>query len=337
MADLIYSPDGRPEPETSALAVVEADPVQVAINRWLEAKSGRSGSAKTKQAYSDAIVEFRETLKRERLDLDSDPNRVADVAERWASKPRQTRADEQPITASTFNQRIAIISSFYSYAEKHHLHDLNPIRQVERRPVQSYANAVPLDAANVSRRLKAIDRSDMAGKRDYALLLVALTTGRRLSELVGLKIGDVARMDKRVTLTFRRAKGGKVMRDTLAADVAKALLDYLASAYNKKLADLSIDAPVWVSLHHAAKSKPLVERGLSLRAVSDICKARLGVSKVHALRHTFAHELEGAGAKVSDIQARLGHSNLATTGRYLAALNSADNPYADELAKLFGA
>jgi integrase len=46
--------------------------------------------------------------------------------------------------------------------------------------------------------------------------------------------------------------------------------------------------------------------------------------------------LEDAGAKVSEIQARLGHESLATTGRYLAALRPDENPHADALAALFG-
>jgi len=46
--------------------------------------------------------------------------------------------------------------------------------------------------------------------------------------------------------------------------------------------------------------------------------------------------MEDAGAKVSEIQSRLGHANLATTGRYLAALSSAENPYATTLESLFG-
>lgn len=46
--------------------------------------------------------------------------------------------------------------------------------------------------------------------------------------------------------------------------------------------------------------------------------------------------MEDAGAKVSEIQERLGHSSLATTGRYLAALRRAENAHADELARRFG-
>jgi integrase len=47
--------------------------------------------------------------------------------------------------------------------------------------------------------------------------------------------------------------------------------------------------------------------------------------------------MERAGATVSTIQARLGHSNLATTGRYLTQLSRAENAHADALARLFTA
>jgi integrase len=76
--------------------------------------------------------------------------------------------------------------------------------------------------------------------------------------------------------------------------------------------------------------------GLSTRQIAVLCKEHLGTSKVHQLRHTFAREMEAAGAKVSDIQARLGHESLATTGRYLAALKSAENAHGDALAARFG-
>jgi integrase len=46
--------------------------------------------------------------------------------------------------------------------------------------------------------------------------------------------------------------------------------------------------------------------------------------------------MEDAGAKISEIQARLGHSSLATTGRYLAALRSAENPQAEKVAEMLG-
>ena len=49
---------------------------------------------------------------------------------------------------------------------------------------------------------------------------------------------------------------------------------------------------------------------------------RIGTSKVHQLRHTFARMLEDAGAKITVIQQRLGHASAATTSIYLQALRA---------------
>ena len=84
-------------------------------------------------------------------------------------------------------------------------------------------------------------------------------------------------------------------------------------------------------------SSPHAGHPLTTQAIADMGLAHLGTSKAHATRPTFAQTMEQVGAKVSDIQARLGHSNLPTTGEYLAALHSAYNPQAEELAALFGA
>ena len=63
--------------------------------------------------------------------------------------------------------------------------------------------------------------------------------------------------------------------------------------------------------------------------MNALCKQHLGTSKVHATRYTAAHSMEKVGLTVSEIQARLGHKSLATTGRYLASLRRAENRKAD--------
>ena len=160
---------------------------------------------------------------------------------------------------------------------------------------------------------------------------MALTTGRRLSELAGLRWGDLRVAGQRVVLTWRRAKGGKVLSDRLPVSVTNAVLDYLHAVYGSELDGLPAEAPVWVSLSSRNRNQ-----ALGIQTIADICEKRLGASKVHSLRHTFARMMEDASAKVSDIQARLGHDSLATTGRYLAALRQAENPHADDLAAKLG-
>jgi integrase len=75
---------------------------------------------------------------------------------------------------------------------------------------------------------------------------------------------------------------------------------------------------------------------LTMSSVANICEQRLGTSKVHALRHTFARALEDAGAKVSEILAALGHTDLGTTGRYLARLHQGENRHLARLSGLYG-
>jgi integrase len=179
--------------------------------------------------------------------------------------------------------------------------------------------------------LRAIDRSLPDGMRDYVLLRVAVVTGWRVNELASLRGGDVQNQGGRVTLHCRRAKGAKVKRETLSADASRALLGYLHQIYGPRLEGLPNDAPIWISYSRNSSRR----QALSVRSLETISRVRLGVH-FHALRHTFARAMEDAGAKVSEIQSRLGHESLQTTGRYLAALKSNENPYSEKLDELFG-
>ena len=311
-------------PGGSLAVAAECQPIGLAIAAWLDAKAKRTGSVKTATAYATTLAAFRATLRDHGLDLDGAPALVALVAQGWAG-----HGDPAP---ATFNQKLAILSSFYSYALKRDLlKGSNPIGRVDRRPVQGYAGAMPLPYLEVKARLAAIDRTTLVGKRDYALLVVGLQTGRRLSELAGVRYRDMSFSGERMTMLWRRCKGGKTMTDALPSAVTRAVGEYLRALYGDAV-DVPPDAPVWVSLARN-RSKG---RALGIQSVADICERRLGTSKVHALRHTFARAMEDAGAKVSEIQARLGHDSLATTGRYLAALHRADNPHAERLVTLFG-
>jgi site-specific recombinase XerD len=303
--------------------------LELAIRAWLHAKSGRSNSTKTLTAYQDTLTAFQSALHQAGLDLDSEPVSVALVAQVFAGGPH--------VAPASYNQRLAILSSFYRYSLKSELLSglvtANPIARVERRKVQSYAGVTALAPQEVKSRLAKINRQDVAGARDYALLMLALTTGRRLSEIAGLVLSDLSRVGSgKLSVHFRRCKGGKEMRDELAAQVCQALLDYLARVYPPDTKRAK-DSPVWVSLQ---KHDGSYGKALSTRSLQIICEKRLGISRFHSLRHTFAHSMEEAGAKVSDIQAKLGHDSLQTTGRYLAALKQAENEHADTLAGLFG-
>lgn len=299
-------------------------PIDRAIDAWIHAKFHRTDSERTRRAYEDAMSGFRAVLIRAGQDLDGDPALLALAAQGWA-------ASGSP-SAATFNQRLSILSSFYAYARRGGLlAGENPIDRVERRPVQRYATSRALEAETVRRQMAAIDRTTLEGQRDYCLLAVGLQTGRRVSELAGLRWGDIQIGGNQITLHFRRCKGGKQMRDTLPAALSTAIATYLRAAYGDRLRSLPRDAPVWISFSPRSAGE-----AIGVTTIRRTCERVLGTTRVHVLRHTFAHTLEETGATLSEIQARLGHTNAATTGIYLTELRKAENPHADALAALLG-
>ena len=314
------------------LQTLTTPPIELAIAAWLDAKSKRSGSTKTARAYQDTITDFRAILISGGLDLDSDPRPIALTAQAYAGSRKS--GSSRDVSASTYNQRLAIISSFYTHSRKQGLLDIdNPIARVDRRSAHAYQHAQPLDRHTVAKALRAIDRSSIEGKRDYTLLTMALSTGRRVAELAGLRRADLYISAGNVTVTFQRTKGGKTAIDTLGNAVGRALLDYLYAAYGPDFNNRPPLAPIWSSVSRADKGN---KSAIGTHAIADICLKRLGTSKVHTLRHTYAHLMQADGAAPSVIQAKLGHESLATTGRYLAALTRAENPHADSLARALG-
>ena len=301
------------------------------IAAWVKNKSERTGSVKTKRAYQDTITGFRALLKSAHpipLDLDSDDSRAIRLA-------AESFAAGNGVSSATFNQRLAILSSFYTYAIKQEVLDKNPIKLIDRRPVDAKDAALPMGDTEIVEAFSKIDRGTLEGLRDYALLSLAVTTGRRSRELASLCWGDIRLTGKdkssKMLITWQHCKGNKQMRDEIEPRTKAAILAYLHVLYGADLGKLTKDAPVFVSL-----SRNNHRGQLSIQAVSDICLKHLGTSKVHTTRHTFAVQMEKAGASLSDIGAKLGHASLKTTSEYMKRLHSAENPHAAKLGEMFG-
>lgn len=303
--------------------------IEQCITAWIATKTRRTQSMQTKRAYGTVITHFREALQATGHDLTSDATLVALAAQGWANMSQDGANTD--VSEGTYNQRIAILSSFYRYAMTWGPCMTNPIETLERRPRNTPNAAMPFEAPEIAERLQSIDRSTPEGLRDFALLGVALTTGRRVNELAQLRWSHLHFTGKKIIVTWVHCKGGKVMTDELKAKTASALTAYLHAVYGAELGTLSSDAPIWVSF-----SKNNHRGAISTQAISDICKKRIGTSKVHALRHTFSVSMEEAGAKLSDIGARLGHESLKTTSDYMKRLHSSENSYAAKLEDMFG-
>ena len=183
-----------------------------------------------------------------------------------------------------------------------------------------------------------IDRETLPGKRDYALLLLLLATGRRAKEVRQLTWKDLFIYDGGITIRFH-CKGGKELCDHLEPRVVRAMLVYLQAMFQydpacSSLAQVSLmdpKQPLWLSFSHKR-----YHQGLSQRGFADIFERYFGMTKIHATRHTFALNMLKAGATILEIMQWLGHANIATTSRYLNSLASTENRLASSVLNAMG-
>jgi site-specific recombinase XerD len=330
--------------------------IEHTISLWITTKTEASDSSRTKDSYERAILGFREMALTAGLDLDGfsptapiQPRTFEEaehtlaalglIAQAWASTASKEKQVQEGISANTYNNRLTIISSFYRFAkERRFFHLDNPIEQIERRKVQDYISARPLFNEQIATAFAKMNRQTLAGKRDYALLLLLLSTGRRASEVRQLQWKDLFIYDGGITIHFH-CKGGKELYDHLEPRVVRAMLVYLKAMFQyvpmrSSLASGSLMAPeqpLWLSLSHKR-----YRQGLSQRGLADIFEHYFGMTKLHATRHTFALTMLKAGATILEIMQRLGHSNIATTSRYLNSLASAENRLASHVLDEMG-
>jgi integrase/recombinase XerC len=151
------------------------------------------------------------------------------------------------------------------------------------------------------------DREDWENARDAAVLALLYGCGLRISEALSLK-----RADAPLGTSLRiLGKGSKTRIAPVLPQVKAAVDDYVAALPF----ELAADEP----LFRAARGGPLPPR--RVQELMARLRGRLGLSEratPHALRHSFATHLLGAGADLRSIQELLGHASLSTTQRYTA-------------------
>lgn len=152
----------------------------------------RAASPQTIAAYRDAVrllVQFAER----RTGRSPSQLEVSDLDAALIGAFLDHLERERGNSVATRNARLAAIRSLLRFAELRHPEHAETIARALAIPPKRAADPLVsfLEEAEVDALLAAPDRSTSAGRRDRALLLVAAQTGLRISELTGLRIGDV--------------------------------------------------------------------------------------------------------------------------------------------------
>jgi len=214
------------------------------------------------------------------------------------------------------NTRLAAIHSFFRYVMMHEPQHAALAERVLAMPSKRYTRRplAFLDPPEVEALLAAPDLHTWAGHRDRTLMLVAVQTGLRASELVSLRCDDVV-LGAGAHLHCN-GKGRKERCTPLRKDAVKALRGWLRQRQGQ------LDDPLFPS----ARGKTLSHDGLQYLLSKHLVIARQHCSSLvrkkvtpHVLRHTAAMTLLQNGVDRAVIALWLGHESVETTYIYLHA------------------
>ena len=169
------------------------------------------------------------------------------------------------------------------------------------------------------RRLLAVVPDTRVGLRDRAIILTLTLTGRRRSEVIDLRAGDLTSEGSTVFYAYR-GKGGKQGRRELPRPAYDAITRWLASA-GKNLAAMEAAESLWPGPNGTG-----ITGGTFYTNLRRYLKAAgLPPSGVHIFRHSAAKLRRDVGESIEDVSRFLDHSSLGVTTTYLRRLEGQED------------
>ncbi len=273
------------------------------VTAFLAEKERRSGSRRTVDGYARMLWPFLGSV--------GSPERVTPAhVLAWAHGIGLSGREP---SSATVGARIACLSSYFRFLIRMQLSTFNPCDALERpRTVQAPARGL---TAEQVRSLLAVVPDTVVGRRDRALLLIFVLTGRRRAEVLGLTAGDIS-LEGETAFYSYRGKGGKRGRRELPRPAYEALLATLSDA-GLDLASMDPGAPLWQAGGHP---RGVTGGTVYSRFRAYLRAAGLPPSGLHLLRHSAAKLRRDAGESIEAVSAFLDHSSLAVTTIYLRRL-----------------
>lgn len=223
---------------------------------------------------------------------------------------------ERGNSARTRNSRLAAIHSLFRFAALENPEHSDTIARVLAIPPKSCDHALIsyLSDDEVDALLAACDQSTWTGRRDYAMLLLAIQTGLRISEFIGLNCSNV-----HFGAGAHVACHGKGRKDRITP-LTTTTVSVLRRWLNERDSDPT--TPLFPTWRGQPLSRDAIEHRITRYAgiAAERCPSlRSKRITAHVLRHTSAMRLLRAGVDTSVIALWLGHSSAETTQIYLHA------------------
>jgi site-specific recombinase XerD len=230
---------------------------------------------------------------------------------------------------ATVYARISRLSSFYTWVMRDpalgRFITTNPAQNARPKCPKPYQteSSKALDDDQLSALMRVVVQravaGDVVGKRDYALLLLFITTGMRRQEVIGLRGSDLELRNDDLVVRCRVKGGDYVGRAVNEPLVREALFDYLESC--GRMNAFGSDRPLWTRHDRAGRpGAPLSSHSFSKNLKGYARAAGIEKIHIHQTRHTFARIISEETGSIVETQDALGHKNLATTRVYIGRI-----------------
>lgn len=223
---------------------------------------------------------------------------------------------ERGNSVRTRNARLAAVHALFRFAALRHPEHAALIQRVLAIPPKRFNRTLVtyLTESETTALLAAPDTTNWTGRRDHALLTLALQTGLRVSELTALTCADI-RLGAGAHVNCL-GKGRKQRITPLTPTTTSVINAWLTEHGGKPT------EPLFPTRHGTSMSRDAVERRLTTHAATAArSEPTLTEKKIspHVLRHTAAMRLLAAGIDSTIIALWLGHESVATTQIYIHA------------------
>ena len=264
----------------------------------------RNASDLTIKAYREDLFAFAEWIQNSGQSVSVDTLTPSHL------RQFQAALQQAGYAKSTISRKLASLRSFFKFAMREGVTNTNPAKPL-RNPRQNRKLPLVLSNDEVGRLLTAPPAHDVAGLRDRAILETMYSSGLRVSELVGLRDGD---LDFGQGITRVRGKGRKERISPLGSYAIEAIQAYAARRSRSTESEvLGQAAPVFVNRFGNILTTRSVGRMLDKYIAAAELDSR---TSPHTLRHSFATHLLDRGADIRSVQELLGHKSLSTTQIY---------------------
>jgi len=276
----------------------------------------RALSAQTIAAYRDGFVLFL-NFTEARLGKSPAAMALADITPELIMAFLDHLERQRHNSVRSRNARLAALRSFLKFAAHRDVSSLQVIERALGVPVKRFERQM-FGYLSREEMLAVIGSPDDAwlSQRDHALFLLMYNTGARVSEIIGLKVGDVV-LDAAAACVHLHGKGRKQRSVPLWHSTVKTVRAWL-----RLNSQFEAASPLLPSRDGNAMTRSNVTKRLMLavRTASEH-HPRLTQQRVspHTIRHTTAMHLLQAGVDISVIALWLGHESPITTHHYVEA------------------